>query len=185
MWIFKKLFKRKSEAEDDDDVIMPLSLRQSVYDFFSVDIRNVPDETFMLAPPGARNHQEGGIQFHRYGKKLSYRECGIFDKIEVKRFSELNTHVSFVCDDVSNIDLRYLRRFIDELHQLYGPDDFRSTEFSTVDTEAIENRAYWAGRLWCDSEKYFDKPKVMLTMDEEQLVFTIFAPKLDVQQMYN
>jgi hypothetical protein len=183
MWIFKKLFKRKSEA-DDEAVIMPLSPRLSVSDFFSADIVHVPDQSFTLMAPSGQD-RKGGIQFNRYEKKLPVKECGIFDRMEVKCFSELNTHVSFVCSRIEEMSLGYLRRFIDELHQLYGPDDFRSTHFSANDVEAIQNRAYWAGRLWCDSERHFDKPKVMLTQEHDRLVFTIFAPRIDAQRLYN
>ncbi len=115
----------------------------SVFELFSHNIRYLPDTTFERA---GNIVMKNGKLYAQYRKRLRKKECDLFDFIEVNIPREFqNKNISFVCYDVTSIDMAALEALIKNCGEIYGVARERKPDKADIKSIKAGN---WAGRAW-------------------------------------
>jgi hypothetical protein len=141
MGIFKNIIGNSStegETQKTDKAI------KTVPDLFIKDIQNIQYDTYV---GGNTEKDSVGKEIKLYRKILDYRECGIFDTVEVVYLSPMVHNVNF-SNHNWNRDIRPLQKLIDNLYLLLGDDYSKEGRFNTDDKLKLTNKNFWAGRMW-------------------------------------
>lgn len=56
-------------------------MKTSIFDFFEIDLKNIPDNSFIV---NEIENNKIGQTVQTFRKLLSYKECGLFDTLEIK-----------------------------------------------------------------------------------------------------
>ena len=83
MSFLKKLFGTSENETNPSNQPTKLTStpKRTIFDFFQIDIKNIPDDSFIA---GEIEENTTGDKVQNFRKSLDYKECGIFDTIEVK-----------------------------------------------------------------------------------------------------
>jgi len=177
MSFFKKLFGRadKPSTRTNEEIIAPQEQnkpKRTIFDFFQIDLENIPDETFIK---GEVETNSSGDTVQNYRKVLNYKECGIFDTIEIKIIGENGKNVFFKSFQPDSIKKDALRKLIDDLYLIHGNDSSDKGRFINKDIEDYNDREFnmLFGRRWMDSSKY--KNPVTIRRDEDEVSISIWG----------
>jgi hypothetical protein len=148
----------------------------TIFDFFEIDLLNIPDESFTIGEVTMNSANE---TVKKYRKSLNYKECGIFDDVEVIEVGESNRNVVFRAFQLKEINNNLLRSLIDELYLLYGLDASGMGKFTDKDMEYYLSPDFNClfGRTWTEYPKY--KYPLSINRFEEYISLTIFGLHLD------
>jgi hypothetical protein len=139
------------------------SIIKSVPDLFIMDILKIDYDSFL---GGNRELNSEGVEIKTYRRILNYKECGLFDTVEVIYFSPTTHNVIFKNSNW-NRNIRPLRKLADNLYLLLGDDIELRGRFNSDDEECIKNKKVWMGRMW--NEPWY----AYLTVDEFDNINTV------------
>ena len=159
MEFFRKIFNRKPQLKAENS-------HQNIYDIFSCDLRLLPDESF--TPGTEMLYQVDGVKTYR--KYLSQKECGLFDRVEVRCYpGSMRKNIRLLNVHFSKSYIPALQTFINNCHSIYGrdnshyaKDEFDLTELSK-DATVIRQ---WDGKV--------HQPSLLLFLNNHQLEFSIW-----------
>lgn len=174
MSFFKKLFATGDKNNFTTEQEQPTSNnpKRTIFDFFEIDLRNTPDESFIA---GEIEENVSGQPVQNFRKTLDYKECGIFDTIEVKVIDGTNKNVFFKSFNPERINFESLKRLIDDLYLIHGNDGNNKGKFNNKDrTDYFDAVLYILfGRDWTDYPKY--KYPVSVSRDDEEVSISIWG----------
>jgi hypothetical protein len=175
MSFFKKLFGGQDtpiQTNTSNTVIAEQKLKRSIFDFFQLDLKNLPDDNFIKAEEET-NVSGDRVEFYR--KTLNYKECGLYDTVEVRVIGGTNKNISFKCFDLRSVKMDALRKLIDDLYLIYGNDSSNKGKFTSKDQQESNDTDFYLlfGRNWGDYPKY--KYPVSVGRDENGIDISIWG----------
>lgn len=174
MSFFKKLFGTGDNKENTSEQTPTNSNipKRTIFDFFQIDLKNIPDDSFIA---GEVEENTSGQTVQNFRKSLNYKECGLFDTIEVKVIDGTNKNVFFKSFNPDRINLDALKKLIDELYLIHGNDGDNKGKFNSKDkTDFFDTEFYMLfGRNWTDYPKY--KYPVSVSRDEDEVSISIWG----------
>ena len=118
--------------------------KQTILDFFKLDLLKIPDVSFMDSEVD-ENCQ--GISVQYFHKDLDYKECGMFDTVNIKILGGIEIDVSFKSLHPESVNISDLENLINGLHLIYGKDaDRHRDKFTTKDIQDYNNQDF--SRCW-------------------------------------
>ena len=146
--------------------------KQTIFDFFQIDIKNIPDESFIA---GEIEKNTSGEKVQNFRKTLDYKECGIFDTIEVKLIGDEDKNVFLKSFYPESVNFDKLKSLIDDLYLIYGYDSSDKGKFTNKDKEEYKDPEVnmLFGRSWSDYPKY--KYPVCVSRDEDEVSISIWG----------
>ena len=143
-----------------------------IADFFTIDLKNIPDETFIEID---KDLNVSGTKVKTFEKKLTYKECGIFDTIEARVIGEGNVNVSFRNHKPNNVNMGKIKELINGIYSLYGADDSNNGKFNNKDISEYNDAQFnmLFGRRWNEYPKY--KNPVAIQRDDENVEIAIWS----------
>ena len=174
MNFIKKLFGTNSSnsASTQVNAITTTNPERTIFDIFEIDIKNIPDETFV---EGETEDNASAQEVQNFRKSLNYKEFGIFDTVEVKVIVGTNKNVFFKSSHPDQVNFNDLKNLIDKLYLIHGNDIDGKGKFTIKDKEDYNDIEFYMlfGRSWTDFPKY--KYPVSVTRDEEYLSIAIWG----------
>ncbi len=163
MGIFGKLFGGNTKNENK-------SSNNEIADFFKIDLKNLPDGTFSEL----KTDGDFTDEVKTYRKQLQYKECGIFDVVEVRVVGKDSINVSFLNYNPDEINMGKMKELINGIYKLYGNDDNKKGKFNNQDISEYKDDEFnmLFGRRWNDFPKY--KNAVAVQRDEDQVELAIW-----------
>ena len=147
-------------------------MKKTIFEFFQVDLNSIPDETFVKAET-IENESSNIVEVFR--KNISYKECGLFDTIEIRLIDKKCKNFSFKNYNLNTIQIDKIKILIDELYLIYGNDSSNKGKFNNKDIEEYNDKDFYMlfGRSWSDYEK--NKFPVAINRDENELEIAIWG----------
>ena len=110
-----------------------------------------------------------------YEKQLTYKECGIFDFIEVKVIGDDSINVFFQNINLNQIDMKKMKILINGIYEIYGADDSDRGKFENKEITEFKDPSfdYLWGRFWGEYPKY--KYPIQIGKDEEKVQLAIWG----------
>jgi hypothetical protein len=173
MSFFKKLFGTTNEQSSNIQTnVTNTNPKRTIFDFFQIDIKNIPDESFIA---GEIEENTSGQSVQNFRKTLSYKECGIFDTIEVKVIGGENKNVFLKSFNPDSLNFDNLKKLIDDLYLIHGNDSSDKGKFTNKDKEDYRDSNFYMlfGRSWTDYPKY--KYPVSIDRDEDEVSISIWG----------
>jgi len=177
MSIFKKIFGGENKETKNIEIkkqntTQELKTKRSIFDFFEIDLKTIPDGSFIEAEVETN---ESGQTVQNFRKTISYKECGIFDTIEVKVIDGNNKNVFLKSFNPSRIKIDNLKKLIDDLYLIHGNDSEDKGKFTNKDLEDYRDTEFYMlfGRSWTDYPKY--KYPVAVSRDEDEVSISIWG----------
>ncbi|MDT0644987.1 hypothetical protein RM553_19295, partial [Zunongwangia sp. F363] len=145
--------------------------KKEISDFFKINLKEIPDETFEIV---GEEENVSGTEVKTYEKQLDYKECGLFDIVEVRVIGDNNKNVSFRNYDPDNINMTEMKNLINSIFQMYGPDDNKKGKFNQKDITDYKDPDFnmLFGRRWNDYPKF--KQPIAIQRDEENVEIAIW-----------
>jgi hypothetical protein len=170
MSFLKKIFGNDNNINENPS--NEVKIKRTIFDFFKIDLKNIPDDSFVKAE--TVTNITGDI-VQNYRKTLDYKECGIFDTVEVIVIGDKGKNIIFKTFQPKNVKIDYLKNLIDELYLIHGNDALDKGKCNNDEIEDYFSSEWYAvfGRMWTDSEKY--KNPVLITRDENELSISIWG----------
>lgn len=147
-----------------------LPKKTQITDFFQIDIASIPDNTFKRIE--YKNNIFGpNIIVHQ--KMIDYKECGIFNIVEVQKVMKTSTVIVFRCSQPNLVNQKRIRILINDLYRVYGNDDNNKGKFSAQDMLEYEEEEFNVlfGRHWSFNVR--PKSTVMIRRDDEHLELVV------------
>ncbi|MCD4747536.1 MAG: hypothetical protein K8R58_14670 [Bacteroidales bacterium] len=177
MSFFKKIFggenkETKTTELKNQNTTQEVKVKRSIFDFFEIDFKTIPDDSFIEAEVETN---ESGKTVQNFRKTISYKECGIFDTIEVKVIDGSNKNVFLKTFNPSRVKFDNLKKLIDELYLIHGNDSDDKGKFTNKDLEDYNDTEFYMlfGRSWSDYSKY--KYPVVVGRDEDEVSISIWG----------
>ena len=150
-------------------------IKRSIFDFFDFDISKIPDESYVEGPI---EKNQSDVEIRTYRKNLNNKLFDLFDSIEVIVIGD-SKNVFFKTYDTQLSNLDPLKKLIDNLYLVYGPDDMDKGKFNPKDIEAFYVSDIYSlfGRNWQEHNKF--KFPVAITRDENEISFGIWGVQKD------
>ena len=177
MGILNKLFGKNenvassSNNESATGVKLPI-IKRSIYDFFTLDLRAMPDESFV---EGETVTNSEGEQVQNYRKTLDYKECNIFDTVEIKVVAGKTKNVFFKSFQPEKVNMVDMKKLIDELYLIYGDDSQDKGKFTNKDINDYNDTQFYMlfGRSWYEFPKY--KYPVSVGRDDDEVSISMWG----------
>lgn len=179
MSFFKKLFgggnnnkTNPTNQSGQSDNVRTATIKRSIFDFFQLDLNSILDDTFIKAEVGTNI---SGQLVQTYRKTLAYKECGIFDTVEVVVIDGKSRNIFFKCFDPANVKMDDLKKLIDDLYLIHGNDSGGKGKFTSKDIVDYQNTDFYLlfGRSWSDYPKY--KFPVSITRDDDVVSISVWG----------
>jgi hypothetical protein len=172
---FLKFFFGKSENEtfpSKQPNNFTTAPKRTIFDFFQIDIKNIPDDSFI---EGEIEDNTSGEKVQNFRKTLDYKECGIFDTIEVKLIGNDGKNVFLKSFNPESVNFDKLKSLIDDLYLIHGNDSEDKGKFTIKDKEAYKDPVFYMlfGRSWTDYPKY--RYPVSVGRDEDEISISIWG----------
>ena len=155
MSFLKKLFgtSENETIPSNQPTNLTSTPKRTIFDFFQIDIKNIPDESFIA---GEIEENESGDKVQNFRKSLNYKECGIFDTVEVKLIGDEGKNVFLKSFNPERVNFDKLKSLIDDLYLIYGKDSDDKGKFTNKDKEDYKDIEFFMlfGRSWSDYPKY-------------------------------
>jgi len=104
--------------------------KKTIFDLFLINIKELPDSSF-IDEGYATNSM--GSEFQFFTSDLDYLECGIFNKIEILKFTEGGMNVTFKSGISTTLNITKLKDLVNSLFQIYGNDSDGRGKFTNQD----------------------------------------------------
>lgn len=167
----KKVIKIKSSTQNKQLIKEKTIAKRSIYEFFKLDFKNLPDDSFSIDEEKKPN----GDIIKTYHKKLNYKECGIFDMIEIIHIGNTGRNIIFKSFHSDDVEMEDLKKLVDGLYLIYGVDSSGKGKLTNKDIAEFRDKEYgwYNGRYWSDSKKY--KNHIKISKDEDGISMTIWG----------
>jgi hypothetical protein len=180
MNFFKKIFSGQESTLNKigNSSIQDISrIKRNIFDFFQLDLKQIPDESFIKAE---RETNISGESVQNFRKSLDYKECGIFDTVEVLVIGDNSKNIIFKSFQPQSIKIEHLRKLIDELYLIHGNDSSDKGKFTSKDIEEYRDTEFNClfGRSWSDYPKY--EHPISIGRDDNVVSLTIWGLNLNV-----
>lgn len=176
MQLFRKLFNpfNKSERSFPADTQRETVVTdKTLASMFRLDLNNLPLHDFI---EGKIEVNDNGELIQTYSKVLNYKECGIFDIVQVKLTSNQSFNIIFRCSEPDKLDDDKLRKVIDDLYEIYGQSN-RPAACEAFTSDNRDQQFYVLfGRDWMDYPKY--KYPVSIRRYTEDVFISIWGFRL-------
>jgi hypothetical protein len=173
MNFFKKLFGTTNEQSFNIPTdVTNTDPERTIFDFFQIDLKNIPDESFIVGEIG---ETPKGDSVQNFRKSLNYKECGIFDTIEIKVIGGEKKNVFFKSFNPDRINYDALKKLIDELYLIHGNDGENKGNFNNKDKSDYMDKEFngmMFGRFWVDLKKY--SYPIRIHRDDNEVCLSIF-----------
>lgn len=172
MSFLKELFSIHDNKENitklpNEQLIKELpKIKRDIPDFFKLDFKNVPDESYIA---GDIELNTGGKKVQTFRKTLDYKECGLFDTVEVIVIEEIHKNIVFTSYDADNVKIEDLKELIDSIFLICGNDDDNKGKFTKTDILDYKDTRYirsMNNRIW-------NKKGIMIDRFDDELSITI------------
>ena len=183
MSFFKKLFGGENEnltkqtvqdnQQDKPKVVEQPKIKRTIFDFFQIELKDIPDDSFVAAEVVTNI---SGEECQNFRKTLNYKECGIFDTVEVIVIGgKKNKNVFFKSFEPASMKMDYMKKLIDDLYLIHGNDSMDKGKFTNKDIEDYRSSDLYMlfGRSWTDYPKY--KFPVSVGRDEDEVSISIWG----------
>ncbi len=174
MSFLKKLFGTSDNETNPNNQQAKLTSepKRTIFDFFQIDIKNIPDDSFIA---GEIEENTSGEKVQNFRKSLDYKECGIFDTIEVKLIGDEGKNVFLKSFNPERVNFDKLKSLIDDLYLIHGNDSSDKGKFTNKDKEEYKDPEFnmLFGRSWTDYPKY--KYPVSVSRDEDEISISIWG----------
>lgn len=174
MSFLKKLFgtSENESKPSNQPTNLTTTPKRTIFDFFQIDIKSIPDDSFIA---GEIEENTTGDKVQNFRKSLDYKECGIFDTIEVKLIGEEGKNVFFKSFNPERVDFKKLKTLIDDLYLIHGNDSEDKGKFTSKDKEDYNDSEFYMlfGRSWTDYPKY--KYPVSVGRDDDEVSISIWG----------
>lgn len=163
MNFLKKIFGGQNDNEtkpitqQEPLIKEPSKIKRTISDFFQIDFKAMPDESF-VAGKVELNKDRKKVQVFR--KTLDYKECGIFDSLEVIIIEEMQKNICLTSFEADKVEMDDLRNLLDSLYLIYGYDDNnrgKLTNIDIVDYRATQYGGWVTVRNWSDKGILIDR----------------------------
>ena len=144
----------------------------NILDFFLLDFTKIPDAT---CHKGKTEINESGTRLVNYYKKLTMRECGIFDAISVKFFGPDSYNIVLEGSVDDPLKIVMLKWLINQFTQLNGSDSNDYGKMTSDEMMDIIASRYWSGRMWQKNDRS-KLPDMILHSERSKIYLTIFNP---------
>jgi hypothetical protein len=147
-------------------------IKQTIFDFFQIELKRIPDESFIETEVVIN---KAGNPVQCFKKSLNYKECGIFDTIQVNVFRDKNKNVILKSVQPEMVNMDNLKNLIDDLYLIYGEDNNCKGKFTNKDMEDFNySNAYSLfGRSWHEFPKY--EYPIRVSRYEDEISITIMG----------
>ena len=143
----------------------------SISELFKIDLNNIPDDRFMK---GRLVTTKSGTTFTDYYLNLNYKECGIFDEVKIRVFTETYQSYFFRTNDPININVKSLQNLINNLFMLYGFDIHGNGKFSIEDEKTYFDKKFYA--IFCRQWKKTDiSNEIRIDRESDYLELCIYG----------
>lgn len=178
MQLFRRLLNPFNKSERNytagiqkESVVME---RKMLTNMFQLDLNHLPLHDFTEGKIEVDVH---GALIQTYSKALDYKECGIFDTVQVKLTSNQSVNIVFRSSEPSMVDDEKLRKVIDDLCNIYGADNNNSGPYNTPASDIPDQQfCVLFGRDWMDYPKY--KYPVSIRRYTEDVFISIWGFRL-------
>ncbi|SOD13860.1 hypothetical protein [Pedobacter xixiisoli] len=114
------------------------------------DLRLLILESEICAIP---TEEKGRIKFIDYTYRLQPIELNIFDRVDIRLFSESKFmdeehHANITYWSTKSVEVEDVILLVDQLARIYGTDNHNDKELKPHEVEMIENGESWTGRTW-------------------------------------
>lgn len=133
---------------------------KEVLKIFKDDLKLYPKSNQIKVEKMENMGDEKNETWNRYYYKLSQKEFGLFEDLELIDHSEIHKSFIFWTNTFSINDLKHL---VSIFYQILGTDPIGKGTFDDKDVDEMTKRNFWLGRTWGDYEKY--KCAVLLSFD--------------------
>jgi len=149
-------------------------VKHTIFDFFQLDLNNIPLDNFVK---GRTTMNEHGDHIKYFNKSLDYKECGIFDNVEVVVIGTKCKNIFFKSQDAENVNMEDLKKLIDALYSIYKIDDKKKGKFSDTDIELYQNTEIIGAfrRDWMSSLKF--KHPLRIIKNDNGIFLSLFEIK--------
>ncbi len=144
--LFNNLSGDGSESSSSTDQSNSENEKKSIFDFFKINLMEIPDDSF-VEKLSKRNSPSDSVHF--YHSDLNYLECDLFDTIKIVKFN--NVKNIFFKSYILSIDkIIHVKKLINGLALLYGPDDNGKGKFTDKDLKSYKSKKSYLffGRRW-------------------------------------
>lgn len=178
MQLFRKLFNPFNRPEPGYPVEVQKETvaadKKTLASMFRLDLNHLPLHDFTA---GKIEVSANGAFMQTYFKVLNYKECGIFDRVQVKLTDSKSVNVIFRCSEPALVDDNKLRKVIDDLYGIYGQGN-NSPELCEAPVSGDPDQQFYVmfGRDWMDYPKY--KYPVSLRRYTEDVFISIWGFRL-------
>lgn len=120
--------------------------KETIFDFFRTDIRELPDDRF---DDEGVIYNNSGDKIRVFSTTLDYLECGIFNEIEVYQFDNNIKNIFFKSKKYSEVRINKIANLTNEIFHIYGNDMNEQgiyTEKDKIDCCDIEYVSF--RRMW-------------------------------------
>lgn len=174
MSFFKKLFgggndnEKKPADQYNQQTNEPSKVKRTIFDFFQLDLKNIPDDSFIEAEVETNT---SGVTVQNFRKTLSYKECDIFDTVEVKVIGGKSKNVFLKTFQPESVKMDNLRKLIDDLYLIHGNDSGDKGKFTNENIDYYRSTNFYMlfGRSWTD----YPKHKYPVSVDRDEAVVSI------------
>lgn len=120
-------------------------MQKTILTLFGFNIENFPDNSFIEDLPEV-NIQ--GALINNYSKIFRDKTYALFDTIEIKHFGNC-FNVFFKSHKLNKINLYGLRKLINDLYKIYGPDSNGKGKYNTQDFRDLNHKEFSLfNRFW-------------------------------------
>ena len=97
--------------------------------------------------------EKGRIKFIDYSYRLNPLELNVFDRVDIRLFSESKfmdeeQHTNITYWSTRAIEIEEVIVLVDQLAKVYGADNHNDKELKPHEIDMIENGESWTGRSW-------------------------------------
>lgn len=156
MQLFRKIFNPFARPEQSYPIVLQeetvATSGKTLTSMFRLDLNHLPLQDFN---EGKIEVNANGEFIQTYFKALDYKECGIFDRVQVKLTDNKSINIIFRCSEPELVDDNKLHKVIDDLYSIYGQGNNSSELYSTPVSNNPDQQFYILfGRDWMDYPKY-------------------------------
>ncbi len=123
---------------------------KSALTLFGNDLSKLPDGTFKQLESQVN---ESGALVNSFIKYYDQPLLNLFDELEVLLIGNTGKNYVFANSLYEEHMVPALKRVVNQLVDIYGPDDLDEGKFSAMDIENLNNDL-WTGRMWTEGDGF-------------------------------
>ncbi|WPV01653.1 hypothetical protein SNE26_07685 [Mucilaginibacter sp. cycad4] len=145
---------------------------REISDFFQLDFTGIPD---ISCHKGKTEINKSGSRLTNYYKKLTTRECAIFDAANIILFAPRSYNIIFEGLIDTPMKLVMLKWLINQFTRLNGVDSLDYGKMTSDEMMDVMAGRFWTGRMWTKNEGS-KLPDMMIRAEKNKVFLTIFSP---------